>query len=145
MVKEILHPENAVLAVDSGVAGIFFFNHAGNLNDTAITSWVVLPVISDAVESRLKIIAGTAVRMGSDVLKGLALGADAVAIDRATLYGVAASVEAGATRALNTFKSKIYRTMAVMGLNDTSSIGRGHIRLPADLHISGSEKFKDKV
>jgi isopentenyl diphosphate isomerase/L-lactate dehydrogenase-like FMN-dependent dehydrogenase len=141
LIKGILHPEDAVLAADNGVDGIFVSNHAGNVNDTAITAWDALPAIADAVESRLTIIADTGVRRGSDVLKGLALGADAIAIGRATLYGVAAAGEAGVARALQIFESEIRRTMAVMGLNDISSIGREHIRLPADLPVSGSAKI----
>ena len=138
LVKGILHPDDAVLAADCGADGIFVSNHAGNVNDTAITAWDALPAIVDAVGNRLTIIADTGVRRGSDVLKGLALGADAVAVGRAMLYGVAAAGEAGATRALEIFEAEIRRTMAVMGLVDISSIGRDHIRLPGDLPVSGS-------
>ena len=138
LVKGILHPDDAVLAADCGADGIFVSNHAGNVNDTAITAWDALPAIVDAVGNRLTIIADTGVRRGSDVLKGLALGADAVAIGRAMLYGVAAAGEAGATRALEIFDAEIRRTMAVMGLVDISSISRDHIRLPGDLPVSGS-------
>ena len=141
LIKGILHPEDAVLAADAGVDGIFVSNHAGNVNDTAITAWDALPAIAEAVENRLTIIADTGVRRGSDVLKGLALGADAIAIGRATLYGVAAAGEAGATRALEIFDAEIRRTMAVMGLNDIASIGRENIRLPAELPVSGSAKI----
>jgi (S)-mandelate dehydrogenase len=74
---------------------------------------------------------------GSDVLKGLALGADVVAVGRATLYGVAAAGEAGATRALDILGAEIRRTMAVMGVNRISDITRDHIRLPTDLPVSG--------
>ena len=138
LVKGILHPDDAVLAADCGADGIFVSNHAGNVNDTAITAWDALPAIVDAVGNRLTIIADTGVRRGSDVLKGLALGADAVAVGRAMLYGVAAAGEAGAARALEIFEAEIRRTMAVMGLVDISSIGRDHIRLPGDLPMSGS-------
>jgi isopentenyl diphosphate isomerase/L-lactate dehydrogenase-like FMN-dependent dehydrogenase len=138
LVKGILHPDDAVSAADCGADGIFVSNHAGNVNDTAITAWDALPAIVDAVGNRLTIIADTGVRRGSDVLKGLALGADAVAIGRAMLYGVAAAGEAGATRALEIFDAEIRRTMAVMGLVDISSISRDHVRLPGDLPVSGS-------
>ncbi|MGY9015304.1 MAG: alpha-hydroxy-acid oxidizing protein, partial [Rhodospirillales bacterium] len=62
-------------------------------------------------------------------------------IGRATIYGVAAAGEAGATRALEIFDAEIRRTMAVMGLNDIASIGRENIRLPAELPVSGSAKI----
>ena len=66
-------------------------NHAGNTNDTAITPWDALPVIAAAAGDKLTIIADSGVRRGSDVMKALALGADIVAIGRATLYGVCAA------------------------------------------------------
>ena len=138
LIKGILHPEDAILAADCGADGIFVSNHAGNVNDTAITTWDALPNIVDAVSNRMKIIADTGIRRGSDVIKALALGADAVAIGRAMLYGVAAAGEMGAVRALEIFDSEIRRTMAVMGLENISSITRDHIRLPRDLPISGT-------
>ena len=137
LVKGILHPDDAVMAADCGADGIFVSNHAGNVNDTAITAWDALPAIVDAAGGRSTLIADTGVRRGSDVLKALALGADAVAIGRAALYGLAAAGEAGAARALEIFDAEIRRTMAVMGLADIASIGRDHIRLPGDLPVSG--------
>ena len=71
----------------------------------------------------------------------LALVADVIAIGRATLYGVAAAGEAGATRALEILEAEIQRTMAVMGLGRISDISRDHIRLPADLPVSGQARL----
>ncbi len=141
LIKGILHPEDALSAAACGVDGVFVSNHAGNVNDTAITAWDALPAIAEAIKDRLTIIADTGVRRGSDVLKGLALGADAVAIGRAALYGVGSAGEAGAYRAIEIFDAEIRRTMAVMGLADIASITRDHIRLPSDLPISGSAKM----
>ena len=138
LVKGILHPEDARFAADCGVDGIFVSNHAGNVNDTAITGWDALPAIVEAVEKRMTIIADTGVRRGSDVLKGLALGADVIAIGRATLYGLAAAGQDGATRALEILEAEIRRTMAAIGLSDIASINRDYIRLPGDLPISGT-------
>ncbi|MDG2269374.1 MAG: alpha-hydroxy acid oxidase [Alphaproteobacteria bacterium] len=138
LVKGVLHPDDAVTAVDCGADGIFVSNHAGNVNDTAVTPWDALPAIRQAVGDRLTIIADSGVRRGSDVLKGLALGADVIAIGRATLYGVGAAGEAGATRALEILESEITRTMAVLGVTDIPSIGREHILLPNELPVSGT-------
>ena len=138
LVKGILHPDDARAAADHGADGIFVSNHAGNVNDTAITPWDALPAIVEAVGDRLTIIADSGVRRGSDVLKGLALGADAIAIGRATLYGVGAAGEAGASRALDILDAEIRRTMAVLGVTDIASIHRDHIRLPGELPISGT-------
>ena len=140
LVKGVLHPDDAVTAADCGADGIFVSNHAGNVNDTAVTPWDALPAIRQAVGDRLTIIADSGVRRGSDVLKGLALGADVIAIGRATLYGVGAAGEAGATRALEILESEITRTMAVLGVTDIPSIGREHILLPNELPVSGTGK-----
>ena len=140
LIKGILHPEDALLAAGCGADGIFVSNHAGNVNDTAITTWDALPAIADAVGGKVIIIADTGVRRGSDVLKALALGADVVGIGRAALYGLGAAGEDGVSRALEIFEAEILRTMAVMGLSDVSSISRDHIRLPRDLPVSGLAK-----
>ncbi len=136
LLKGILHPEDAAMAAEVGADGIFVSNHAGNTNDTAITPWDALPDIVDAVSGRLTVIADSGVRRGSDVLKALALGADLVAIGRATLWGVGAAGEAGASRALDILEAEILRTMAVLGVSDVASIGREHVRLPAELPVS---------
>lgn len=138
LVKGILHPEDALMAAECGADGIFVSNHAGNTNDTAITPWDALPAIAAAAGDKLTIIADSGVRRGSDVLKALALGADIVAIGRATLYGVGAAGEAGASRALEILESEIMRTMAVLGVADIPSITREHIRLPSELPASGN-------
>ena len=137
----MLHPDDAAAAAACGVDGVFVSNHAGNVNDSAITAWDALPAISDAVGGKLTLIADTGIRRGSDVLKGLALGADVIAVGRATLYGVAAAGEAGATRALEILEAEIRRTMAVMGLGRISDISRDYIRLPADLPVSGQARL----
>jgi isopentenyl diphosphate isomerase/L-lactate dehydrogenase-like FMN-dependent dehydrogenase len=138
LVKGVLHPEDAVAVADAGADGIFVSNHAGNVNDTAVTPWDALPAIVDAAGDRLTIIADSGVRRGSDILKGLALGADVIAVGRATLYGVSAAGEAGASRAIEILENEVRRTMAVMGVTDIPAIGRENIRLPGELPVSGA-------
>jgi isopentenyl diphosphate isomerase/L-lactate dehydrogenase-like FMN-dependent dehydrogenase len=128
IVKGILHPGDAVMA-----AGIIVSNHGGIANDSAVAPIDALPGIVEAAGKRLTIIVDSGFRRGSDVLKGLALGADAIAIGRATLYGVGAAGESGATRALEILDSEIRRTMGVMGLSDIQSINRDHVILPGQL------------
>ncbi len=136
IVKGILHPEDAIRCADCGVDGIIVSNHAGNTNDAAIAPIQVLPTIVSAVSDRLTIIVDSGFRRGSDVLKGLAMGADAVAIGRATLYGVGAAGEAGASRALSILSAEIHRTMGVMGLTNLNSLAPDHIVLPSKLNSS---------
>ena len=137
IVKGILHPDDAVRAADCGANGIIVSNHAGNTNDAAVTPIDALPAVVEAVGERVTIIIDSGFRRGSDVLKGLALGADAVAIGRATLYGVGAAGEAGASRALQILAAEIHRTMGVMGLTDLGSLGRDHVVLLARIPSYG--------
>jgi len=132
LVKGILHPDDATLAADCGADGIFVSNHAGNVLDSAALSMEMLPHVRAAVGDRLTIIVDSGFRRGSDVLKGIALGADAVAIGRAALYGVGAAGEAGVARALEIFRSEITRTMGNLGVNRISDIKRGHVLLPGE-------------
>ncbi|NNE85537.1 MAG: alpha-hydroxy-acid oxidizing protein [Alphaproteobacteria bacterium] len=133
IVKGILHPDDALMAADCGADGIIVSNHAGNTNDAAITPIDALPAVVAAVGDRVTIIIDSGFRRGSDVLKGLALGADAVAVGRATLYGVGAAGEAGATRALEILHAEIHRTMGIMGLTDLQAITRDHVVLPPQI------------
>ncbi|MGH6725814.1 MAG: alpha-hydroxy acid oxidase [Pseudolabrys sp.] len=127
IVKGILHPADAVKAAEYGVDAVIVSNHGGIANDSAPAPIDVLPDIAAAVAGRIAIIVDSGFRRGSDVIKGLALGADAVMIGRATLYGVAAAGEAGATRALDIFDAEIRRTMGAIGCTDIKSFTRDWI------------------
>ncbi len=133
IVKGVLHPDDAVMAADHGADGVIVSNHGGIANDAGVAPIDALPAVVAAAGDRLTIIVDSGFRRGSDVLKGLALGADAVIIGRATLYGVSAAGEAGATRALAILDAEIRRTMGVMGLTDIQSLGRDHVVLAGQL------------
>lgn len=130
IVKGILHPDDAVMAADCGADGVIVSNHGGIASDSAPAPIDVLPSVVAAVGGRTTVIVDSGFRRGSDVLKGMALGADAVIIGRATLYGVAAAGEAGATRALEILAAEIHRTMGVLGVSDIASLNRDHVILP---------------
>lgn len=130
IVKGILHPDDAVMAADCGANGVIVSNHGGIANDSAVAPIDALPAVVAAAGDRLTIIVDSGFRRGSDVLKGLALGADAVIVGRAPLYGVSAAGEAGATRALEILEAEIRRTMGVMGVTDISALSRDHVILP---------------
>src|SRR5687768_11431776 len=87
IVKGILHPQDAVLAAECGADGVVVSNHGGRNLDGAISPIEVLPEVVDAVGKRLTVLVDSGFRRGSDVVKALALGAHAVQIGRATLYG----------------------------------------------------------
>lgn len=130
VVKGILHAEDAAKCAEHGVDCVIVSNHGGIASDAALAPIDVLPSVVREVGDRMTVIVDSGFRRGSDVLKGLALGADAVIVGRATLYGVAAGGEAGASRALEILHSEIRRTMGVMGLTDLSQITRDHVVLP---------------
>ena len=132
IIKGILHPDDAVRAADCGADGIFVSNHAGNVLDSAPPPIDVLPHIAAAVGDRLTIIVDSGFRRGSDVLKAMALGADAVAIGRPSLYGVGAAGEPGVRRALAIFDAEIRRTMGNLGLRDIASLTRDYVLLPGE-------------
>ena len=87
-----------------------------------------LPEIVDRVGSRTTVFADSGFRRGSDVVKALCLGANAVMVGRATLYGVAAGGEAGATRALDIFRDEIHRNIALLGVNNLGELGPQYLK-----------------
>ena len=133
IVKGVLHPDDAVMAADCGADGVIVSNHGGIANDAAVAPIDALPAIVAAAGDRMTVIVDSGFRRGSDVLKGLALGADAVIVGRATLYGLAAAGEAGASRALDILDAEIRRTMGVMGVTEISALTRDHVVPPAEL------------
>lgn len=129
LVKGILHPQDAVLAADCGADGVVVSNHGGRNLDGAVSPIEVLPEVVDAVGKRVAVLVDSGFRRGSDVVKALALGAHAVMIGRATLYGIAAGGEPGARRALAIFREEIDRVMALLGCRSVADVG------PECLHI----------
>ena len=111
------------MAVDHGADGIDVSNHGGRNLDGIVSPIEVLPEIVDAVGKRATIFMDSGIRRGSDVVKALALGANAVMVGRSTLYGVAAGGEAGAARALEIYRDEISRNMALLGCSTIPELG----------------------
>jgi (S)-mandelate dehydrogenase len=115
VVKGILHADDARRALECGADGIVVSNHGGRQLDASPAPADVLPAIVDAVGGRLAVLADGGVRRGEDVLKLLALGADAVLLGRATLYGLAAAGERGVAAVLASLRDDLDRGMALCG------------------------------
>lgn len=115
MVKGILNAADARLAVDCGADGVIVSNHGGRNLDCAIASIDALPEVVDAVGHRAEVLLDSGVRRGSDIAKALALGAKAVLVGRAPLWGVAVAGERGAARALAILAEELDRCMAFLG------------------------------
>ena len=131
MAKGILTAEDASLAADCGVDAVIVSNHGGRVVDGTQAPIEVLPEIVDAVGARVTVIVDSGFRRGSDVIKALALGAEAIMIGRATLYGTAVAGEAGAARAIGLLREEIERTLALLGCRGIADLTREHVVLPA--------------
>ena len=127
IVKGILHPQDAVYAADCGADGIVVSNHGGRNLDSSMAPIEVLPEIVDAVGKRITVIVDSGFRRGSDVVKALALGAQAVLIGRPTLYGTAAGGAAGAARAIAIFREEIDRVLALLGCPGIAALDREYL------------------
>lgn len=123
IVKGVLDPEDARLAVSHGADGIIVSNHGGRQLDGAPSSIRILPEIVDAVGGKTEIYLDGGIRSGQDVLKALALGAKSTFIGRPFLYGLGAGGEAGVTRALDIIRKEMDITMALCGERDIKNIG----------------------
>jgi isopentenyl diphosphate isomerase/L-lactate dehydrogenase-like FMN-dependent dehydrogenase len=133
IVKGILDVDDAAAAVDHGADGIGVSNHGGRNLDGIISPIEVLPEIVDAVGKRATIFCDSGFRRGSDVVKAIALGADAVMVGRSTLYGVAAGGFDGAARALEIYHEEIRRVMALLGCNTLDELGPQYLKIDPTL------------
>ncbi len=115
VIKGILNVEDARRAVEVGCDGIVLTNHGGRHLDSCISPIEVLPDVVDSVGKEMSIIIDSGFRRGGDIVKALALGADAVMLGRAVLYGLAAGGEAGAIKALDLIIAEINRVMGQIG------------------------------
>jgi (S)-mandelate dehydrogenase len=128
LVKGILDVRDAERAAALGCDGIVVSNHGGRQLDYCVTPLEVLPEIVRAVASRTTLIIDGGFRRGTDVVKALALGADAVMLGRATLYGLAAGGEAGVHHALQILTSEIERVLGEMGCTCVADLTPAHLR-----------------
>jgi (S)-mandelate dehydrogenase len=123
IVKGVLSVDDAKRAADCGCDGIVLTNHGGRQLDYCVAPIEVLPGIAAAVGQRLTIVIDSGFRRGTDVIKALALGAHAVMIGRATLYGLIAAGERGAERALELLTGEIDRTLGHLGCRSIEELG----------------------
>jgi len=121
-VKGLLSPADARRAVEHGADALVVSNHGGRQLDGAISSIAALPAVVDAVAGKAEVLLDSGVRRGNDVLKAVALGAKAVLIGRAYLYGLAAGGEAGVGRAIDILKGEMDNGLALLGRPDVASL-----------------------
>lgn len=123
VLKGLLAKEDVERAVQIGADGVVLSNHGGRQLDGEVAPLDVLPEIAAAFGDRIAILIDGGVRRGSDIAKALALGADAVLIGRATLYGLAAGGTPGAARAMTILKNELDRVLTLLGCPSVSDLG----------------------
>lgn len=123
VLKGILSVADAQRAAQAGVAGIVVSNHGGRQVDGAIAALDALPAIAQAVGSKLAVLFDSGVRGGADMIKALALGAQAVLIGRPYVYGLALGGEAGVRHVLRALRNDFELTMRLAGLGRLSELG----------------------
>jgi 4-hydroxymandelate oxidase len=115
LLKGILRPEDAELAVAAGAGGIIVSNHGGRQLDTVLSGADALPPIVDVVADRIDVLVDGGLRRGWDVAKALALGADAVLVGRPLLWGLARAGQEGAEGVLRQLLEELDTTLALLG------------------------------
>jgi len=128
LIKGVLTAGDAERALALGCDGIVLSNHGGRQLDYCVTALEVLPEVAAAVRGRLPIVIDGGFRRGTDIIKALALGAEAVMLGRATLYGLAAGGETGVARALEMLCAETDRVLGMLGCNSVSELGPQHVR-----------------
>jgi 4-hydroxymandelate oxidase len=124
LLKGILSPDDARLAVSAGAAGIIVSNHGGRQLDDAVATIDALPAVADAVAGAAEIYVDGGIRRGADVLKAIALGARAGFIGRPYLWGLAAGGEQGVRHVLEILRGELALAMALAGLPSIAHIDR---------------------
>jgi (S)-mandelate dehydrogenase len=123
LLKGVERPDDAERALAMGCDGVVVSNHGGRQLDGAAASLEALPDVVRAVGSRMTVLLDGGVRRGVDILKARALGAQAVLVGRATLFGVMAGGEAGAQRSLQILAGELERAMKLCGVRSMAEIG----------------------
>jgi L-lactate dehydrogenase (cytochrome) len=130
MLKGVIRVDDARRAVDAGFSAISVSNHGGNNLDGTPASIRALPAIADAVGDQVEVLLDGGIRRGSDVVKALALGARAVMIGRAYLWGLAAAGQPGVENVLDVLRAGIESALLGLGRASTAELNPGDLIIP---------------
>lgn len=130
--KGVLTGDDARRAIDEGAAGIVVSNHGGRQLDGAPASLRALLEVAAAVNGRAEVLMDGGIRRGSDIIKAICLGARAVLVGRAYVYGLAVAGEAGVARALQILRADVERTLKLLGCASVSALDRSYVDIPVD-------------
>ena len=127
LLKGIVHPQDALLAMQYGVQGLIISNHGGRVLDTTISPLTALQMIRKVVPADFPLLYDGGIRRGTDVFKAIALGAQAVLVGRPYIYGLATAGALGVAHVLKILKEEFEITMALMGTTTISEINSSYI------------------
>jgi isopentenyl diphosphate isomerase/L-lactate dehydrogenase-like FMN-dependent dehydrogenase len=130
VVKGILSVEDARRAIDYGADSIVVSNHGGNALDGSPAALRVLPSVVDAVGGRTEVLFDSGIRRGGDVVKAMALGARAVLVGRAYVWGLAAGGEEGVHDVLQSLRRGIDGTLALLGCPSVHDLDHSYLHVP---------------
>ncbi len=127
VLKGVVRADDALKAVKTGFKAVAISNHGGRQLDTSPAPISCLPTIRDAVGDSVELIVDGGIRRGTDIIKALALGADAVSFARPYLFGLAAAGEQGAIRAIDIMVEALKRDMTLLGVKSIKEIDRSFV------------------
>ncbi len=128
IVKGVVTAEDARLACEHGAAGLVVSNHGGRQLDGVAATIDALPEVVDAVDGRIEVLLDGGVRRGGDVVKALALGARAVLVGRAPLWGLVVDGEAGARAVLELLRDEILLALKLVGCSSPGDVTRDRVQ-----------------
>ncbi len=123
LLKGIVTAEDAALCLEHGVDGIVVSNHGGRAEESGIGALESLPEVAQAIDGRIPVLFDSGIRRGVDIFKALALGADAILVGRAYLWGLAAFGEAGVEAVLRLLRAEFRLAMQLAGTPTIGDIG----------------------
>ena len=128
LIKGLVTPEDAELAVEHGAAGVVVSNHGGRQLDRCLATAEALPEVADALEGRGTLLVDGGIRRGVDVATALALGADGVLVGRPALWALAAAGREGVAAVLDLLRAELELTLGLCGCTTPAELNRSHVR-----------------
>jgi len=132
VVKGVLVGDDARRAADEGASAVIVSNHGGRQLDGVAAGLRALPEVVAAAGDRIEVLMDGGIRCGSDIVKARCLGARAVLIGRAYVYGLAAAGGPGVARAIDILRADLVRTLTLLGVPSMRELGRASVDAPAD-------------
>ncbi len=136
VLKGIIHPEDAALALEYGIDALYLSNHGGRQLDYHLSPFTTLPAVAEIIQQRVPLIIDGSIATGVDIFKALALGADAVAIGRPVLWALSAYGQQGVQELLSQLMDDLQRTMHICGCPALKDINRDYLWLAPHIFLN---------